>query len=1538
MVEKTATLRLRFDTGGADRASRDLDKVGDEAKQAAREVDNLGDQSQRAGQQMDRGLGEGAGAAVRRLGVLGSAAATAAAAFASIGAIRISSNLESEFAKVETLLDDSSFAVGTLTGNIAGLKDGLVQLRADTGETFANLSQGLFDLVSAGVSAADAINVLESSTVLARAGVTDVAVSVDGLTTALNAYGESADRAEILASKFFTAQKFGKTTVEELSRGLGQVAPLAAQLGVSFDELLASQASATSAGIRQSEAYTGLKAALTNIIKPSQDAAAEAERLGVGFDAANLKAKGFTQFLAEIQKSANFTDESFQRLFGSAEALNFVLAVSGGGAEVYARTLRELGDETKSLATLQDAAATVSAKSGQALRELGGAIDQIAIAIGDAGALAGYTELIRQLTDALRSDAALNFAKGVGEALADATFAAAGLLSVLQDINNLIPGGGEGGFDPRKYVPNPFTGGLLGVALGENNVFDPGRAYNRLADRGRQEAASRERLTESQALDASVLAEAQKQLEQIFADSERLAEVWDFLAETGPQIAISDAGIKSVDQLTTSLRKASDEVVDLDAETKRVAGAIAATQASFAPQLEAARALRDAAAISDAEYEKTVRRLEIEGEITQEIERRKKAGEEFDEATLAALIRERESLLDTADALIEARDRLQQRTRQEFENRLDVISDVRFGPIDPREAEILQKGLDASFGGFFEDLDDAFAEGLIDDEEFRRLQEAATDLYGRSRAGIVEGATEAAAILRDQLSNSIGFLLDDLLFNGGGRIDDFFKGLTRDFANDNLIDPIARAISGDGGLVTNITEAFGKTTQNFQNAFASILGKGSFASGAGLLAQAGFAGFTGYKLGTNLADLLGITGNPSSTKAGGIIGGAAGLAGGLAAIGPGFALSAIGSGTLGGALAGSVVPIVGTIIGAVLGPIIAGLLSKPSNFTAQGVFNPGTGEIAGLGQDKNSGENAKFRDALIENITDVTTAVTDLIGGDVRDVVGTAANEAFLNIAVRSDRKTGKPFIELGFQGPAGEPVGGGKFEATEEGALEAITAAIRLTISAITGGEEALIAFAEAGLAAGEDIDAVLTGLATLSGIFKEIGDNAPALRQYVEASIAAGRSADEIAGGLTALKGVFDLTVEPLSAVEQALKQIDDVINPVIKDLESLGLSIADIANVANEAARAVGETFIGDVQDQILELQNSTLAQYKRVLAEIDQRQKDATTLLGRGAITQGEFESVQFLNALQAQKFFENLSPDDLEALGDFFGVLGDTAGDTVVKLAQLTQGIVDFADNVTETIAVLQAEADDIQGAVDRAFDVRTSILDRFSPLLPQDQITDIRGQLTQILAEIGQPGQSAEFVSDSINRASDLARQFVDLSAELFGPTARFGQNRDFATDILAQIGEAGQGQVDERLSIIDAANSQVAILNDIREAIAGPDASLDFLQSTLDENRVTNTILRDLLAAYITAANSQAQVINPGALQSASDAYFANGGAQPTANGSSAEITGALRAADLAAENRANRMQTSIDRLIELLSENNTQTQEATDLLRAAA
>lgn len=335
---------------------------------------------------------------------LGAAAALAgvSAALAAIGtaAVAASAEYETSLAKVSTIADTNAKSIGTLSSEIMALSN-------ETGEAATGLNEALYSAISAGADTAHATELVGVAVKAARGGFTDTETAVDGLTSALNAYGMATTEAEGLANKFLVTQNLGKTTFGELASSIGQVAPTAKAAGVSIDDLLASVASLTANGIRTSEAMTGMKSALSNVIKPTSDAAKMAEQLGLDFSAAALRSKGWAAFLRDIQEKTGGNTEQMAALFGSVEALNTVLTLtSRQGMSLMDKTLNEMAANTTAL---DDAYESMSDTLDVATQKLGTNVQNLGVAIGDALApaltvlaeavasvVAGVTEFVEQ--------------------------------------------------------------------------------------------------------------------------------------------------------------------------------------------------------------------------------------------------------------------------------------------------------------------------------------------------------------------------------------------------------------------------------------------------------------------------------------------------------------------------------------------------------------------------------------------------------------------------------------------------------------------------------------------------------------------------------------------------------------------------------------------------------------------------------------------------------------------------------------------------------------------------------------------------------------------------------------------------------------------------------------------------------------------------------------------------------------------------------------------------------------------------------------
>lgn len=204
-------------------------------------------------------------------------------------------------------------------------------------------AKALYDAISAGVPVGKAaFNVLEVATKAAIGGMTDTATATNGLTSVLNAYKLTADQAGKVSDQMFQTVNLGKVTFGELSSTIGKVTPIAAAAGIGFDQVGAAVASMTKQGISAGAATTDLQQIIQAYIKPTTDAADVAKLLGINFNATTLQTKGLHGALNEAAAAAGGDKEALARLFGSVEALNGVLALTGDNAQGAADDLKSI--------------------------------------------------------------------------------------------------------------------------------------------------------------------------------------------------------------------------------------------------------------------------------------------------------------------------------------------------------------------------------------------------------------------------------------------------------------------------------------------------------------------------------------------------------------------------------------------------------------------------------------------------------------------------------------------------------------------------------------------------------------------------------------------------------------------------------------------------------------------------------------------------------------------------------------------------------------------------------------------------------------------------------------------------------------------------------------------------------------------------------------------------------------------------------------------------------------------------------------------
>jgi TP901 family phage tail tape measure protein len=230
---------------------------------------------------------------------------------------------ETALSEIQTI--DPGSTIQGLAHEVRGLSDAFNVPLLDVAKAkYEALSNGF-------TTAAQQSDVLSAAFKFSKVALTDSGKSLDLISGTLNAFGKDSAEAEAIAAKFFKTIQLGAIRGPELATALGRVSPIAAELGVSLDEVLAQFAALTISGVKPAEAATQISAAMTALIKPSKDAEEALRKLGFASPEALIQAKGLTGGLQALISTTDGSAAAIGRLIPNVCALKDVLAVNQRG-------------------------------------------------------------------------------------------------------------------------------------------------------------------------------------------------------------------------------------------------------------------------------------------------------------------------------------------------------------------------------------------------------------------------------------------------------------------------------------------------------------------------------------------------------------------------------------------------------------------------------------------------------------------------------------------------------------------------------------------------------------------------------------------------------------------------------------------------------------------------------------------------------------------------------------------------------------------------------------------------------------------------------------------------------------------------------------------------------------------------------------------------------------------------------------------------------------------------------------------------------
>lgn len=301
-------------------------------------------------------------------------------------------DFETAFAQLMTIADTSTVAVDDL-------KSGVKDLSSELGISSSDISAAAYSAISAGQDTADALKFVRSAAKLARGGFTNVATATDVLTTALNAYGLSAEEVTHVSDVLIETQNEGKTTVDELAASMGRVIPTAAAANVGIEDLASQYVALTKNGIGTAEATTYINSMLNELSKTGTTASDMFKEVaGTSFPEFIAAGGSTADAVALLAWHCQQAGLSVSDAFGSAEAGKAanVLVQHASDSTTAMENMRNMAGQTET------AYATMSDTTAVKLTEMKTNLENLAITLGET-LIPLVTPLIESVTTGLTS-------------------------------------------------------------------------------------------------------------------------------------------------------------------------------------------------------------------------------------------------------------------------------------------------------------------------------------------------------------------------------------------------------------------------------------------------------------------------------------------------------------------------------------------------------------------------------------------------------------------------------------------------------------------------------------------------------------------------------------------------------------------------------------------------------------------------------------------------------------------------------------------------------------------------------------------------------------------------------------------------------------------------------------------------------------------------------------------------------------------------------------------------------------------------------
>lgn len=276
-------------------------------------------------------------------------------------------------------------AISGATGeDFEDLRDEAIKLGGSTKYSAGEVADAMTEMAKAGWSTEQILD--------GMAGVLDAAAaSGEGLASvstivadAITGFGLEASDSARIADLLTQAANSGTIGITDLGESFKYIAPVAQSMGFSVEDVTTAISAMSMAGIKGSQAGTSLRTMLTNLVKPTDDMKAAMDELGIQVANEDGTMKSLDEILNTMRGSfSGLTDEQksyYAAVLAGKTGMSGMLSLMNLSQEEYDKIAASM-DNSGGVA--QETAEIMQNNLKSALEQLGGALESLAIRIGD---------------------------------------------------------------------------------------------------------------------------------------------------------------------------------------------------------------------------------------------------------------------------------------------------------------------------------------------------------------------------------------------------------------------------------------------------------------------------------------------------------------------------------------------------------------------------------------------------------------------------------------------------------------------------------------------------------------------------------------------------------------------------------------------------------------------------------------------------------------------------------------------------------------------------------------------------------------------------------------------------------------------------------------------------------------------------------------------------------------------------------------------------------------------------------------------------